>query len=457
MMTSKLMMAPKHVQFRLRLSSVRKLMQHMTPNRARLTEILHYGFLLQSGGKSLHIPFDNDTLEVASQRRAAFGEHGPAHFREGLQIWHDACRRIAQRADKPLLLPLSSGLDSRAVLAGLLDCGAEVTTFTYGIPGSFDYDLAPHIAQQAGVTHERIDLRTIRITREALLELAREPGRISSVLDMFFNRAAYARIGSNYQYVTGYMGDELGGKNMPSVASATWQQACRAFAKSHQSGRDDSLLGSGMNPVSVLPEQPLVDTQLLAPDHQLYLAIRQECNDRPISSPTTLNVVSPFTDSEAAAFMLGVPDDIRRHREFLIPMFQHGYPELFALPGTASGGLPLGASADEIRRYKRKLRRKMRTRRKMNRIFSAIGVPPSDRNWQYLDFPSLLRGDHDLSALFADAMKRLDDSGIVPWIDASGLLKAHREHKGNHFKALNVLLNLDITREARPELLFSPN
>lgn len=422
-------------------------------DRNRLAEILHYGVVLQPAGTPLAIPFDRTTLERARQRLETPAQSDRAWLAQGAEIWRDACRRVAERSTKPLLLPLSSGLDSRAVLAGLNDCGADVRTVTYGIPGSFDYELAPAVARCAGVSNARIDLRSIEITREGLLAVAAEPGRVSSILDMFLNRLIHQHHGTDYQYVTGYMGDELAGKNMPAHTSATWDEARQAFATSHNGSRTVKLTADDMDPAAVLPGQPLVDTGLLAPDHQLYLAIHQECLDRPISCPHNLGVMSPFLDSDWAAFMLGVPDALRRDRAFFIRVFQQAFPELFTLPGTASGGLPLGTGAEAISRFKRRLRRRRRLRRTLSKVFPSVSVPPADRNWQYLDFRNLLRSDHALTGLFADSMRRVDASGVAGWLDASALMAAHQRGEADHSKALNVLLNLDLTMEARPELL----
>ena len=106
-----------------------------------------------------------------------------------------------------------------------------------------------------------------------------------------------------------------------------------------------------------------------------------------------------------------------------------------------------------MRRFKRRLRKRRRLRRTLRKVFPGVSVPPADHNWQYLDFRNLLRSDHALTDLFADSMRRVDASGVVDWLDASELMAAHQRAEADHWKALNVLLNLDLTMEARPELL----
>lgn len=424
---------------------------------AALTEILHYGAVLNSPLGAPKLPFDQSALEAAQQRRQDPGPSWHALLDEGTQIWRNVCSRTIDASRKPLLVPLSAGLDSRAILAGLRACDAPVHAVTYGVPGAFDYELAPRVARCAGASIERIDLRDVSFDRDTLLEIASQPGPVSSLLDMYFNRMLAGRCGRDYSYVNGYMGDELAGKNLGDEEATEWVEACHTFARRHRAARHDVLTAPTMNPVARLPGSPFVPLDVLAYEAQLYYSVRQECLVRPVVCQPGPDVFTPFTDPEWVVFMLGLPDALRRNRAFFVALFQQAFPDLFTLPTTAGGGLPLSASAKRMRRYKRRLKRMRRLRLRLQGLFPGIHVPPADRGWQYVDFSALLHQDHWLTRLFVDSMARLDESAIVPWVDATGLLAAHRAGEANHFKALNVLLNLDIVREARPELLRTPD
>lgn len=424
-----------------------------TVSAVALTEILHYGAVLNGPLGSPALPFDRAVLESARWRRERVQPDHNALLKEGSEIWRRVCKRVIDASHNPLLVPLSAGLDSRAILAGLRACDAPVRTVTYGVPGAFDYELAPRVAREANAEIERIDLNQVSFDRDALITIAAQSGPVSSVLDMYFNRMLAAHCGSGHSYVNGHMGDELAGKNLGGEPSLDWATACRHFAVHHHAPRHDVLTPQHADPIARLPQRPFVPSELLSFDAQLYYSVRQQCLIRPVVCPPSHEVFTPFTDPEWVVFMLGLPDHIRRNRAFFVALFQHAFPHLFSLPTTASGGLPLGSSEAQMRRYRRRLKRIRRLRLRLQRIFPAIQVPPRDRGWQYVDFPTLLRNDSWLTRLFAESMARLDDSMIVPWIDASGLLAAHRAGQADHFKALNVLLNLDIVREARPELL----
>lgn len=63
------------------------------------------------------------------------------------------------------VVPLSGGLDSRAILAELLDRGLRknIITVTFGTPGTLDYEIGAYVARKARVYHENIDLTKVEV------------------------------------------------------------------------------------------------------------------------------------------------------------------------------------------------------------------------------------------------------------------------------------------------------
>lgn len=429
--------------------------RHATIDRSALAEALHYGVPVNRPSPP-GLPFSADTLEAARARRVAGPPDKDALLDEGVQLWRDVCRRVADSASYPILLPFSAGLDSRAVLAGLCANDVTVHTVTYGLPGAFDYELAPRIAKCAGASNARMNLEGVEITREKLLDTATQAEHPSFVLDMFFNHRIAKRYGGDYSYINGFAGDAVGDTHLKTAKGFSWSEAKTAFAHWKQASRTVTLTDQDMDPVNALPAAPFVDPELLPSIQQLEYAFYEQRLTRPIVCPPGVEVLTPFLDSEWSTFLLGLPDELRESRAFLVEIYQRAYPELFSLPTSASYGLALGASDVAIQRHRKRLRRRRRLRARLQRVFPAISVPPADRRWQYLDFRGLLREEGVLADLFIDSMARLDERGVVPWIDAQGLLEAHRACQADHFKALNVLFNLELLLEARPEL-FAPS
>ena len=72
------------------------------------------------------------------------------------------------------VIPLSGGMDSRAILGGLLERAgrSRLCTVTFGQAGSLDYELGIQVAEAAGVESIGVDLSSVKLEREQLLALA---------------------------------------------------------------------------------------------------------------------------------------------------------------------------------------------------------------------------------------------------------------------------------------------
>ncbi|MES1926323.1 asparagine synthase-related protein [Salinisphaera sp. T31B1] len=418
-----------------------------------LNALLHYGYCINPAGRRPALPFAVDTLEAAREQRRVFATLSEdAICRQGLATWKRVCRRILERRSGPFLLPLSAGLDSRAVLAGMVDQQApSLHTVTYGIAGAFDYEIAPDIARRAGVANDRIDLAEVSVGAERIEAIADEPGRLSFVMDMYFNRVITDRYGPGYTYLSGYISDVLAGKYAGAETSQTWARARELFAERHRHSRTATLTHPQADPAQSLPGQPWVPPELLNYDDQLEYAVRQECEMRPIVMRGDFDSIAPMLDEEWVAFTMALTDEQRRGRRLYKKMFLTGFPDLFELPTAATAGLPLTASESALASRTRRLKRQRRWRAKFQRFLPWLSVPPGNRRWQYIDFKRSLTEREDLSRLFGDCMAGLDASRLVPWINAGELLEAQRRGVANHEKALNVLLNLEVVRRRRPD------
>ena len=133
----------------------------------------------------------------------------------------------------PHIVPLSGGLDSRAILGGLLDAGHRdrIVAVTWGTRGTYDFDIGCEVARHAGVRHEDIDLTQVSVRRELLLETARDVGKCVWLFDAFYNRLAPKLFGKNAIYWSGFLGDPLSGAHLPPLESQTWGQAVSRFVR----------------------------------------------------------------------------------------------------------------------------------------------------------------------------------------------------------------------------------
>ncbi len=90
-------------------------------------------------------------FEIPSLERAR-----PADVSEIRGALRDWCERELRTSGKRVaVVPLSGGLDSRLVLATLLELlpAKDIHCYTYGFEGHLDYEIAPLVARRAGVSH----------------------------------------------------------------------------------------------------------------------------------------------------------------------------------------------------------------------------------------------------------------------------------------------------------------
>jgi len=106
----------------------------------------------------------------------------PTEAAEALaSIVRRACERLAASAgDRPILVPLSAGLDSRLIVSGLREVGFDrVTAFAYGHPGNHEAATSRQVAARLGVpwffmpvTHRDMARRYAAPEFEAFLDFA---------------------------------------------------------------------------------------------------------------------------------------------------------------------------------------------------------------------------------------------------------------------------------------------
>lgn len=418
-------------------------MELKTPD---LAAILHYGYQLHPNERQLALPFDATVLDaIQGERRALRGLNEASLCDHGINLWKKVCGRLVASATGPLVLPLSAGLDSRAILAGVVDQGAvDIETVTYGVPGSFDYEIAPAIARAAGVANTRINLHDVTVDLARLDAIALEPGRSSFFLDMYFTRQLFDRYGPGCIYLSGYLGDVLAGKNLRSEVSRTWDDARRLFSSANRYSRSVWLAPPGVQPEQLLPGEPFVDEALLGYDEQLDYAVRQECLMRPIVMRPDYNCIAPMLDPAWATFMLALDLHHRHGRSLFKKMFVKGFPELFRLPTTANGGLPLQASAPRVARYQRRLRHRRRWRQRMRWLLPSLTLPLGNPAWQYIDIRRALNDRADVSALLDRSVAQVQAKELLPWVDSEQLLREYRQGELGHSRALLVLVNLGV-------------
>lgn len=354
------------------------------------------------------------------------------------------------------IVPLSGGLDSRTILAGLLAEGLkdEIITVTFGTPGTFDYEIAVHVARHFGLRHEMLDLTEINVTQDRLIETAKTGGAWTFLIDAFYGSLVYKTFGKDVVYWSGYMGEALAGEHLPPVASCTWEEAKRYFTSWNRFVRSTVLIPPYFNPESILPFSPLVDQCYLGYDDQLDFACRQLNYIKRVVTSADYDIRTPFLSSEWVNFILGLPHHYRVGKYLYKKILMKAYPNAFSLPTAENLGLPLNASKTARNMRRRLLRQRSRISstlpNKISKIVTQMSAPLLARLnlfrvLNYIDFDQALRKEGSFKSTIYQNLQDLVTRHIVDWFDIDVMWKEHQDSGANHGRALTLLAALELT------------
>lgn len=113
------------------------------------------------------------------------------------------------------VVPISGGLDSRAILSYLIEFTSpeNIYTYTFGTPGTFDYEIGNLVAKKFGTKHITFDLTKHGYSLEEEIEVSRQ---IDSQTYLFHHPPIW-ELSKRYQdkvMWSGYIGDWVAGKHL---------------------------------------------------------------------------------------------------------------------------------------------------------------------------------------------------------------------------------------------------
>ena len=352
------------------------------------------------------------------------------------------------------VLPLSGGLDSRAILAGLMHAGLHkrITAVTFGSPGTYDFEIAAQIIKKYGLRHEVIDLSQIQVNTDKLLQAARDGGSRTFLFDAYYNSIVTRRFGSQVTYWSGFLGGELAGSHIPPEESTSWSQALSHFLTYNQLRHPVRLSRPGYDPRQSLPQSPIVDSGEMTYDDQLDFAIRQTNYIRRVVLSDKYDYQVPFLNPDWVDFILSIPRHLRLKKNLFKKILFELSSDLFRLPLANFNGCGLQASKRELSRRKRLVKSRKTLDRDsrfakwfLRPVWNWLGVFGTEN---YLDFQDAIRTRKDFQAVVRENVQDLDRRGLVGWLDGEALFKDHLNGACNNAMGLLLLSALEISIKA---------
>ena len=420
----------------------------MLDDKAAISTFLHFGYLpspdvrlpvwLVDRSDRQRRPGDADRVDLSSW------------IAEGVGVLKRVFQDSVGGPAMAHVVPLSGGLDSRAILGGLLENleTREIRAVTFGSPGTWDYEIGRDVARAASVRWEAIDLSSEdwRWEIAPLVKTAKRLERPIGLFDTHVNHQVPERFGAGNVYWSGFMGDPLSGSHLPHRDSATWGEAQEHFVRGNRFCRSVDLLPPDFEPRRCLPPSPLSGGEDLCYDEQLDFAVRQQCLIRHIVFPKGYEYRTPFLHPAWVSFILSVPRRYREGQYLYEEILKAAYARLFALPAKNNLGLPLNAAPWRKGARLLGLGARGLARRIAPSLFCSISP-----GLNYIDFDRDIRRRPDLRATIGASLQDLRRRGLVDWINLESIWQRHQHGQGNHADALMLLASLEIHLKAQGE------
>jgi len=408
-----------------------------------LAAFLHYGFLPRVPEGYRALPW----ARVRAREVAGSGER-EALVKRGLAALRTAC---AEPGPGLHVVPLSGGIDSRCLLAVLREAGLgeRLVAATFGIPGTYDFDLAPAVARAASVRHEAVDLASVPVTRAGLLAAARRAPWCHA-FEAFYNHQIPLRFGPEATCWSGIMANAIAGVDQDEPA-CDWPTAQAAFAARCRIAREVVLTPPDFDPVAVLPERPLLADSALSYYEQLFAFLRYPCRLEPALLPAGFRFRTPFRHPAWVDFLLRAPRALRRGQRLYHAIAVRTNPALFALPAKNNLGLALSAPRWRVglRRAHLKLGRAHAAR------FPGRARRPNPK-LNTIDFDRALRVEGDVRRVVEESLQRLAERRVLDWLDPLALLQRHQARRANLGEALALLAAVELNLTVEEELPAGP-
>jgi hypothetical protein len=377
------------------------------------------------------------------------GESGTSVVDEGVRVLKHALSDaiVPGDAGKLNILPLSGGLDSRALLGALLEHvpREQILAVTFGTPGTLDYDVGRLVAKAVGVRAEHVDLSSAAWHWDAdkLLLFAKGVKSPTWIFEAYVNAAIPEKFGLDAVYWSGFMGDPLAGSHLAPVSSSCWEAAVERFLPRNRFSRSVSLTPPGFDPKQVLPQAAFLDHKRLSYDEQIDFAVRQRCLIQNLIAPVRADYRMPFLHPAWVDFVLNVPRVHRENQSLYRAILAETYAEIFSLPTKTNFGAPLMTPNWRVFLYRLE-RWGWRQLRKQT-SWLPWGIDPLIN---YVDFDRALREREDLKVTILDNIQDLSRRGFVDWLDINSLWKAHQRTEANHGYALIGLASTELFLKA---------
>ena len=342
------------------------------------------------------------------------------------------------------LVPISGGLDSRAILAGLLEYteAKNIYTYTFGQPGSYDFEIGNLLAKCLGTNHTSHNLKNEAWKIDELITTAK---RFRCQTNLFFH-PNISKIQQEYagiNYWSGFMGDPIAGSHLDRNENPSLHAIKLKFIEKNTFVSSVTLSSCNSEDFLPLVEVDANLSDLVSLTENIDFTNRQLKYIAPHVLFEGMSYKLPFLDPDWSQFMLSVNNGLRFDTKMYKDILMSLYPKVFSYPVKDSYGLPL-----DTPQYKLTMKKiSHRLKSKLNRFYGSYHNPLIN----YLEFNSEIRLNSGLREVLRILTEDLKKRDVVGWIDIDSLWERHLTYNKDHADALITLASLELNLKARAQ------
>lgn len=247
---------------------------------------------------------------------------------------------LASESMSDVIVPLSGGLDSRLILASLLQVfdANKIHTFTFGVPGSLDFEIANIVAGKCGTKHTKINLDDMSFDLESLLYNS----RISDDQTICFYSTPFYELkriyGDNASFWSGFMGDPVAGSKFKVGSSNDGITGFKEqFIRENSLGTSFSLLRDTKD-LNCGGDKSNFFSSGFSDCEQFNFFNRQMKYIRPHVAPNE-RYITPFVDENWARYWSNIPIQEKINTLGYEQFCTNSFEKLFSLPSKNNFGM----------------------------------------------------------------------------------------------------------------------
>ena len=308
------------------------------------------------------------------------------------KFWDEGIIKGLENSEgKQIVLPLSGGFDSRFILGGLLKhiSPNEIVAFTYGVPGSYNFEISKKIAQHTGIDHYLFDLNQVIFDEVELRSYIDLIDRPVPLFHSYLHYYPFKQFGQDKLFWSGVYGGEIISQYLNIDSN---DEIEKQFVNKKKIGTSKI---TGIDYTSFLPDIPLELKNKIHYSDTLNFASRQEAYITPVNLFNKYSFVTPFSYEKFISLLFQIDRSYRVEARLAKSIAHQYYPELFKIPLDKKGGLPINPSIfDVIKKYF-----------KLgigNYIFPYFGLEKKYKNINAVEFDKIYKENNLFSKMIDD-------------------------------------------------------